>query len=323
MAFTINIHPKKTFIIAALFVIISGISATAYYQFVPQEQNSAASKLGLQNNKPGSIQFSDSSSENSKLSSSQSPSKSPQATSAPKAKKTSPSTSVQSPSDAALSPIIDTINQQLQPYGVVATLSLENDPPYGTWEKLAESDITNLRVTGTYVTDEFLKYPKDLVIKSGLKKIAFVKNLKNSPNYVSAFPSPALKAMVYDSNSLTSRIDGRRVVSHEYMHYLDYSLRGSFYYLDNVWSACNPSGFSYGNGGKTAYDEPNFYPTFHPESGFISNYAKYGIEEDRAELFSYLMEDASMVRGLGDTRIDCKKNRLTQLVRELSPAMSF
>jgi hypothetical protein len=115
-----------------------------------------------------------------------------------------------------------------------------------------------------------------------------------------------------------------QVVSHEYWHYLDYIMEGSYDYDDSKWRACNTSGFTYGAGGVTAYDPDSGYkPAFHPKSGFITAYSTYGIEEDRAEMFGWLISKPSSVKNLKDSRINCKIKRLTTLVRQLSPSMSF
>ncbi len=239
----------------------------------------------------------------------------------------SPTAPKPKPTAPTLESVTAGINQKLQPYGVVASLQPPQNPStYSSWSVLASSDLAGLQQFAAYLTEEFAKYPKDLVKNSGVQTIGLVKSLRVSSQARTAAPAPSISAMLYDSIALANAGSAyaREVVSHEYWHYLEYKTHGSYNYSDGNWSACNPSGFSYGSGGASAYNG-SFTNTFHPQSGFITQYATYAIEEDRAELFGWLIYSPSSVKNLypGDSRLQCKANRLTELVHQLSPAMAF
>ncbi len=225
----------------------------------------------------------------------------------------------------SLSEIVATINQRLQPYGVTATLTPNNNAyTYSTWSTLTSSDINNLQQFSTYLTQEFSKYPTSLVVNSGLKTIGLVTNLKVSGGARAAAPAPSITGMLYDVNMMTNAGSAyaREVVSHEYWHYLDYRMQGSYNYADSQWSSCNTAGFNYGNGGASAYGG-GYNGAFHPQPGFISQYATYAIEEDRAEMFGWLIYSPSSVKSLNDSGLNCKISRLTAIVHQLSPSMNF
>ena len=230
-------------------------------------------------------------------------------------------------SQLTLDGIVNSINQQLRPYGVTVTLTPPNHMySYSTWSELTNADANNLQQFSAYLTQEFSKYPKDLVTNSGLKTIGLVKNLQVAGTARASVPTPIVTGMVYDANTLATAgsVYARVVVSHEYWHYLDYVTYGSYTYDDPGWGACNPTGFTYGAGGATAYGANSGYvAAFHPSATFITAYSKYGIEEDRAEMFGWLMYSPSSVKNLNDSGINCKINRLTTLVRQLSPSMGF
>ena len=247
------------------------------------------------------------------------PTTTPAPASKPVAQPAAPQTSIDT--------LVATINQQLRPYGVTATLTPPNNAyTYSGWSALSAADVGNLQQFSTYLSQEFSKYPANLVINSGLKTIGLVKNLQVSGGARAAAPAPSITGMLYDVDVMTNAGSAyaREVISHEYWHYLDYKMRGSYTYDDPQWDACNPPGFTYGSGGISAYGADSGYvAAFHPRAGFITAYSEYGIQEDRAEMFGWLIYSPSSVKSLNDSGINCKINRLTAIVHQLSPAMSF
>ncbi len=229
------------------------------------------------------------------------------------------------PTTPSLEQLVASANQRLARYGVTVTL----DPPadtygYVKWAKLTPADAEKLRIFSDILVQEFSKYPVDFVKNSKLKYIGAVKNVNVVGQIRSASATPYDNTMLYDAVTLGNTWDySYHVVSHEYWHFIDFKLKNSYDYADAAWSKCNPSGFKYGDGGITTYDDPNFSNKFHPSSGFITTYATYGIEEDRADMFGWMIYQPAKVRALNDSGINCKINRLTQIVRTLSPSMSL
>ena len=224
--------------------------------------------------------------------------------------------------------VANRIEQSLAKFNVDVTLNpTEASCAYAGWSKLTQSDLASLKAFESDLVQEFNAMPKDLVTNTGLKTIGLVKGLTNQSLNVASVPANCTETMLYDVVLMTGAGDqySRLVVTHEFWHYADFAIEGWYRYPDAEWSACNPSGFTYGPGGESAYDEDDFTNTFHPQTSFITNYARYGIEEDRAELFSWLIYNPMAVKNLysSDSKIKCKVERLEEIAQNLSPSIDF
>jgi hypothetical protein len=81
----------------------------------------------------------------------------------------------------------------------------------------------------------------------------------------------------------------RWVFHHEFFHMLDFAL-DELLRSDDEWSRLNPSGFTYGSGGDRVWHDPETaYSTNSPPTGFVTQYATMGAEEDKAEIFAFMM----------------------------------
>jgi len=139
--------------------------------------------------------------------------------------------------------------------------------------------------------EEWNKYPVEFVKSSQLTAIYFVKNLKVSGQSRYAMPEGFSNALYYDVNYVNGRSDQylRHSMHHEFYHLIEKNYFGDYYFLDKSWVSFNPLDFTYGSGGAAAYANPEFARRQYPYKGFITGYATVGIEEDKAEVFGYLM----------------------------------
>ncbi|MBX2842234.1 MAG: putative zinc-binding metallopeptidase [Flammeovirgaceae bacterium] len=158
------------------------------------------------------------------------------------------------------------------------------------WEFLDDSDSLTLFGFTDIFEKEWRKYPKDWVVKSNLKAIALVKNLSVNGQNRFAIPDAYGEVLYYDigyghygENYICHSIH------HEYYHMIEENYFGSMYYNDPSWLSLNDVGFKYGPGGASAYNDGDFSASLHPFSGFVSSYSTYGIEEDKAEVFAFLL----------------------------------
>jgi hypothetical protein len=178
-------------------------------------------------------------------------------------------------------------------YGVALTTTSDPLPSSGTYSTtyttLSPTDTTDLadvRTYGSWLIDEWSKYPKAWVRLSGTQKVALVKNLADNGQADWGEETP-MQVNFYQVTPLGSLSDLgpagedylRRLIHHEVDHGVEFQVRGGIQALDPVWSALNPSGFAYGT------VLPN---TNHPAPGFVTGYAEYAIGEDKAELSSFL-----------------------------------
>ncbi|HET7566962.1 MAG TPA: hypothetical protein VFJ91_03160 [Gaiellaceae bacterium] len=183
----------------------------------------------------------------------------------------------------------------LSQYGLAAEVAHVDESSYAqTWDRfdlLAESDLPALREYGELFVDEWSKYPLDWVRASGVRAIAFVKDFTTGADHRAAGPDPVGETMYYDVPFSGTGDYAREVIHHEFDHLLTYDLFGSYAPADPAWTALNPAGFAYGSGGASCYaaGDPCGAWDQHPQSGFVSGYARSAIEEDKAELYAYLM----------------------------------
>lgn len=197
--------------------------------------------------------------------------------------------------------------------------------PSDSFNTLTDADLANLKTYGALFIDEWAKYPTDWVVNSKLKSIALVKNFAVSGTVRAAGPDP-IKETMYYSVSYSGEY-AREVVHHEYDHLLTYNYFGSWAPSDPTWLSFNPPGFSYGNGGASCYVPGNSCLTGeHPIAGFVSGYAASAIEEDKAELYGYLMDSTyyHQVKSwvTSDPYLANKVNNYKQFMASHSPEMS-
>ena len=189
---------------------------------------------------------------------------------------------------ASVSAVESALTTFLSQYGSVAKTTNMPQSIYGagtTWALLTESDLSAFKNLATVFIDEWAKYPIDFVKATGLESVNFVKYVTVNGQQRTAMPgNPSDHRMWYGTGA------GGGIVHHEFAHYFEVIFMGSLSWGANEWKAYNPAGFTYGAGGATAYGAAPKYAQYqHPISGFVTEYGTYGIEEDRAELHSYLM----------------------------------
>ncbi|HRE65364.1 MAG TPA: putative zinc-binding metallopeptidase [Cyclobacteriaceae bacterium] len=139
--------------------------------------------------------------------------------------------------------------------------------------------------------EEWEKYPEDFIRQSNLKSIVFVSTLAVNGQNRYAMPDARFGRLYFDVAFVNRNSDRylRHSIHHEFHHLVQYKAFNDFYYKDPSWISFNKKNFKYGSGGASAYAKPNYSRKIHPEKGFVTGYATYGVEEDMAELFGYAM----------------------------------
>ena len=89
---------------------------------------------------------------------------------------------------------------------------------------------------------------------------------------------------------------------------------------DRRWEALNRTGFSYGYGGRDMRG-PEATPMREDLPGFVSLYATSALEEDKAEIFAFMMARPTAMRRLAarDEVIAAKMAYVTSVVAALAP----
>ena len=91
---------------------------------------------------------------------------------------------------------------------------------------------------------------------------------------------------------------------------------------DEAWERLNRPGFVYGGGGRFMRD-PGSARFTDALPGFVSRYAMSAVEEDKAEVFSFLMTAPRKAECVarGDTTLDAKLAAVRRQIARVCPAM--
>ncbi len=160
-----------------------------------------------------------------------------------------------------------------------------------------QADRAGLQLLLSIVLPAMERYPAGVFAHTGLRHVVLVKDLSVEGQRRLAMPAPDIDSVVYADNMLAAMCpSGMELrVHHEYYHFIEYRLFNDFYYRDPAWLALNPPATVYGQGGATAYGK-GFQNLGHPQPGLVSLYAAYGPEEDKAEVFGWMMTPAYALR---------------------------
>ena len=156
---------------------------------------------------------------------------------------------------------------------------------------------------------EFWIYGKSFVKKSKLKKINLLHNIEYTN---SEYTQERAGCPEYEtSRSITFAIHERNlayiriVLHHEFFHYIDYA--DDFNYDDDGWDELNQKGFEYGDGGDS---EREWIKLEKNQIGFINHYSTTALEEDRAEIYQYLISCPDEALNNNDIIVSKKAKRI-------------
>lgn len=167
---------------------------------------------------------------------------------------------------------------------------------------------------------EWRYYPKPLIRRSRLRRLVLCSGLAWGGQRRQAVPDFAGNALYLDV-SHRSEAYLRHVLHHEFFHVIDYADDGQVY-RDASWLKLNPPSFRYGRGGQFVRQSSAAACT-HPRAGFLNAYQMSGVEEDKAELFAYLLQRHRVALGFiaGDERLQRKVAHLKQLLARFCPQL--
>ena len=165
---------------------------------------------------------------------------------------------------------------------------------------------------------EFWIYGKTFVKNSKLKTINLVHNIEytNSqytqeragcPEYEQ---TKSITFAVHERNLAYIRI----VLHHEYFHFID--MEEDFNYEDDDWKDINIKGFKYGKGGDS---EREWVKLGKDQKGFINHYSTTALEEDRAEIYQYLISCPDEALNNKDIIVSKKAERIKEFINDFDP----
>ncbi|RYE82694.1 MAG: hypothetical protein EOO75_20310 [Myxococcales bacterium] len=155
---------------------------------------------------------------------------------------------------------------------------------------------------------ELHRYPPLFLRRAGFERVVVCEGLRQHDRPIPSLPNVDNTLLLGVSDSVGYL---RRLLHHEVFHFVDYADDGQLR-PDEPWNSLNPPSFRYGDGGRAMREPGAADPLDPPVPGFVSMYGTSGIEEDKAELFSFLMTDPDLVDRLAraDVVLAAKRSEL-------------
>lgn len=171
---------------------------------------------------------------------------------------------------------------------------------------------------------ELSKYPRDLPSKVHLSKFVLAVGLGVDSQLRAAVPHFRLGWLLLDTErGRHSQEYQARVFHHEFFHLVDYADDGEVY-QDPSWAMLNPAEFHYGRGGVEMQDpQEDPYAETDEFPGFLTRYGTAGVEEDKAEICSFLFTDSAFLekRAAADSVVLAKLERMKSLLRAVDASL--
>lgn len=146
-----------------------------------------------------------------------------------------------------------------------------------------------------WLDEEWSRYPPCWFETAQLARVIFCRELVVEPERVGGFVDTERRDL-YLETSAADEVYVRRSVHHEFAHAFDRASAnvGS----DPEWAALNPPNFEYGASGLSRVSDPAANRLDTASFGFVTGYATASMQEDKAELFGWLMTEPDDVRRL-------------------------
>lgn len=172
------------------------------------------------------------------------------------------------------------------------------------------------------VAKELALYSAEFMKKVRIQRVVVCKDLDFNGQSRNAVPDYEHGTLYLEGEGGMYALDYMRlVIHHELFHIVDYRDDGVLY-DDTEWKKLNLPGFSYGRGGIAARDATASLAET-ASAGFLNAYSKSGVEEDKAEVFAYLMVDAATLteRCKSDPVLAKKTQRMKELCQKFCAQM--
>lgn len=175
--------------------------------------------------------------------------------------------------------------QALRPWGVSLGWHAEEGRSFAD----SPHDRARLRRLLDVVVPTLQRLPRSLLPRYRVRRVVLVKDLTVSGQYRLAMPAPERDSVLLADNG-TSLCDAGMAlrVLHELHHVFEFRDAGAYDRPDTAWRMLHDPVFRYGQGGASAYGG-HFVNRGHPSAGFVSAYAQFAQEEDKAETFAWML----------------------------------
>ena len=171
------------------------------------------------------------------------------------------------------------------------------------WYKLEPITENDINFYLPLLVLELSLYPKNFFKKINLKNITLSNNIVfhsgNYENYRAGLPD-------YEENTLSLVFSCkernikyiRNIIHHELFHYFYFMYVGPFEDKDDLWEMFNPKGFEYSMKSELWSQKEILSGDYQDYDSFVSYFSKTKLEEDKAEVFSYMITSGNDVKDL-------------------------
>ena len=171
------------------------------------------------------------------------------------------------------------------------------------WYKLEPITENDINFYLPLLVLELSLYPKNFFKKINLKNITLSNNIVfhsgNYENYRAGLPD-------YEENTLSLVFSCkernikyiRNIIHHELFHYFYFMYVGPFEDKDDLWEMFNPKGFEYSMKSELWSQKEILSGDYQDYDSFVSYFSKTKLEEDKAEVFSYMVTSGNDVKDL-------------------------
>ena len=171
------------------------------------------------------------------------------------------------------------------------------------WYKLEPINDNDVNYYLPLLILELSMYPKNFFKKIKLKNITLANTIifhcETYERYRAGLPD-------YEEDSLSLAFSCkernityiRNVIHHELFHYFYFMFVGPFEDKDDLWEMFNPKGFEYHQKSTLWSQKEILSNDYQDNNSFISYFSKTKLEEDKAEIFSFMMTSGLDVKDL-------------------------
>jgi Putative zinc-binding metallo-peptidase len=197
----------------------------------------------------------------------------------------------------------------------------------------AKADPSNVESYWPLFLSEWNVYPAELMAKTRMKHIILCQDLAyeaspSRPQLRAALPdleytsAPRTHLYLDVARGRDDELYVREVIHHEFFHIIDWCDDRSLD-RDDVWRALNPPEFTYGTGGAAQQENPFAAVLTEDEPGFLNPYAMSGLEEDKAEIFAYMVVARQYMaeRAMRDDIIRKKMHTMAERLQAFCPQL--
>lgn len=145
-----------------------------------------------------------------------------------------------------------------------------------------------LNAIADVVATELERYPSSFLRSIHFRRVLLCSRLREGARKIPSLPNFE-ETLVLEASSSSDFL--RRLVHHEVFHFADFA-EDEQVLRDAEWERLNDHFFVYGDGGRNmrAPDASRFRDDL---PGFVTAYSTSGLEEDKAEIFAFLMTEPS------------------------------